>query len=166
LRCYNSLMKVLVFQLILLFSIRGVAQKPGDKIPPFKIVLADGQIYSVNNIKKDKPVVLIYFAPDCDHCKILMKDFFKRVADFAKAEVVMITYKPLKEVVQFITEYGINNYRNITVGTEVPIYYIRYYFNLANTPFTALYNKKGMLVYSYFKQTSVDDLLHRLSRVQ
>jgi hypothetical protein len=78
----------------------------------------------------------------------------------------MITYKPLKEVVQFITEYGINNYRNITVGTEVPIYYIRYYFNLANTPFTALYNKKGMLAYSYFKQTSVDDLLHRLSRVQ
>jgi thiol-disulfide isomerase/thioredoxin len=143
-----------------------MAQKPTDKIPSFRMVLSNGSFFSAENLQKNKPLVLIYFAPDCDHCKTLMKDFFKKATDFNKAQVVMITYKDLKEVSQFINEYGVKNYPNIIVGTEVPIYYIRYYFNLANTPFTALYNKKGELVFSYRKQTSIDDLLHRLSYVQ
>jgi thiol-disulfide isomerase/thioredoxin len=143
-----------------------MAQKPTNKIPSFRMVLSNGSFFSADNLQKNKPLVLIYFAPDCDHCKTLMKDFFKKATDFNKAQVVMITYKDLKEVSQFINEYGVKNYPNITVGTEVPIYYIRYYFNLANTPFTALYNKKGELVFSYRKQTSIEDLLHRLSYVQ
>jgi peroxiredoxin len=143
-----------------------MAQEVTDQIPSFKMVLSNGSFFSKQNIKKNKPVVLIYFSPDCDHCKALMKDFFKRATDFSKAEVVMITYKPLKDVDQFIDEYKIRQYLNITVGTEVPTYFIRYFYNLSNTPFTALFNRKGKLVYSYRNETPVDDLISRLRNIK
>jgi len=144
--------------------INSAAQQP-TKMPPFKMVLPNGVMYSANNIKKNKPVILIYFAPDCDHCKILMKEFFERVTEFVKAEVVMITYKPLKEVVAFINEYSINQYTSITVGTESPAYFIRHYYNLSNTPFIALFNKKEELLYSYQKETPLADLINRLNKI-
>ena len=159
-------MKALLFLVVFHFCMNGLAQKPGDKIPPFKIVLSNGSFFSAENLKKDRPVVLIYFAPDCDHCKTLMNAFFKRATDFTKAEVIMITYKPLKEVAAFIQEYGIMNFQNITVGTEIPTYFTRYYFNLSNTPFTALYNKRKEFVYSYRKETLVADLINRLNAIK
>lgn len=159
-------MKALLFLVIFHFCMNGMAQKPGDKIPPFKLVLSNGSFFSAEDVKKNRPVVLIYFAPDCGHCKTLMSAFFKRVTDFAKAEVIMITYKPLKEVAAFIREYRIMNFQNITVGTEIPTYFTRYYFNLSNTPFTALYNKRKEFVYSYRKETLVADLVNRLNGIK
>ena len=158
-------MKNLFLIFFVVLCINGVAQQ-SSKMPPFKMILPNGEIYLANNIKKNKPVILIYFAPDCDHCKILMKDFFKRVTEFSQAEVVMITYKPLKEVAGFINEYGISQYTNIRVGTESPTHFIRHYYNLSNTPFTALFNKKGELSYSYQKETPVPDLINRLNKIK
>src|SRR5215217_972241 len=109
------IMKRLLLILTVFLSIHGAAQLPA-RIPPFKIALEDGQIFSATDMKKDRPFILIYFAPECDHCKTLMNEFFKKAEQFSKAEVVMITYKPLKEVKSFIKEYHIGQYPNIIVG--------------------------------------------------
>ncbi len=130
------------------------------------MVLPNGNTFSVEDIKKNKPVVLIYFAPDCDHCKLLMKDFFTRVNDFSGAEVIMISYKPLKDLVRFVNTYNVGNYPNIKVGMELPVYFIRYYFNLTNTPFTALYNKKMQLVHYWQKETAVADMISRVQELK
>ena len=159
-------MKALFCAFIILLSVNCMAQQAIEKIPSFRMVLTDGSFFSTDDLKKDRPVILIYFAPDCDHCKALMKEFFKRVDDFRKADVMMITFKPLREVTPFINEYKINQYKNIRVGTEVPVYFIRYHYNLTNTPFTALFNPKGQLICSYRKETSVTDLVARLKSIR
>ena len=163
-RCFK--MKALFLLIFFHLSVNGMAQKPVDKIPPFRMVLSNGSFFSAENLQKNKPLVLIYFAPDCDHCKMLMKDFFRRVTDFSKAQVVMITYRELKEVAQFINEYGLTNYPNITVGTEVPTYFMRYHYNLTNTPFTALFDKKGEMVCSYRQVTAVEGLVEHLKKIK
>jgi thioredoxin-related protein len=130
------------------------------------MVLPNGSNFTSASIKKGKPIILIYFSPDCDHCKVLMNEFFKRTSDFDKAEIVMVTFKPLKEVVQFISDYRVNQHPNIIVGSETPMFYIRYYYNLTSTPYTALFDKKGQLVYSYRKETSLSDLANRLKNIK
>jgi peroxiredoxin len=159
-------MKALLFLVLFQTSIGSMAQSAAGKIPAFKLVLPDGSYFSAENLPKNKPLVLIYFAPDCDHCKTLMKDFFKRVNDFSETRVVMITYRELKEVSRFIQEYGVSNYPNITVGTEVPVYFIRQYYKLSNTPFTALFNKKGEMVCSYRSETPVADMVDCLKKMK
>jgi len=150
------------FHLALLASSQSIP----TKIPAFHMVLPNGGTYSVDSLPKNKPLLLIYFAPDCGHCQALMKEIFKRISDFNKAELVLLTFKPLPELQPFVQQYNINQYPNIKVGTEVPIFYIRFYYNVTTTPFTALFDRKGKLVQSYRRETSVPDLVKRLKAMK
>jgi thiol-disulfide isomerase/thioredoxin len=137
-----------------------------DQMPSFKMTLYDGSHFSSESLKKNTPVVLIYFAPDCGHCQVLMKEFFKRVTDFNQSEVVMVTFKPLPEVAQFVKDNKISQYKNIFVGREDPVFFFRYFYDLVNTPFTALFDKKGKLVQSYKVETPLPELISKLKKIK
>ena len=122
--------------------------KPDAGIPPFKILQTNGHFFEASQLDKTKPLVLIYFAPDCSHCQVLMESLFKNFAAFKKTQLVLVTFKPMSELQLFERQYNTASYPNIKTGTEGSTYYIRYYYNISNTPFTAVYNK-GNLVCSY-----------------
>jgi thiol-disulfide isomerase/thioredoxin len=159
-------MKAIILFSFLFITLFSRAQVAKDQLPSFKMTLHDGSHFSSGTLKKNTPVILIYFAPDCGHCQVLMKEFFKRVKDFDKAEVVMVTFKPLPEVAQFVKDYKITRYKNIFVGREDPIFFFRYFYDLVNTPFTALFDKKGKLVQSYKVETPVPELVSRLKKIK
>lgn len=148
----------LLFHLFL-FTQNASAQQT---IPPFKMTMTNGKVFTAANLQKGKPVVLIYFAPDCEHCQVLMNAFFKKADAFKKTQVVLVTFKPMADVAGFEKAYHTAKYPNIKVGTEGMSFYLRYYYKLEKTPFTALFNKKGNLVYSYRDETPVDDLVKRV----
>jgi thiol-disulfide isomerase/thioredoxin len=134
-------------------------------IPAFTMQLSNGQSFSSRDIKKNKPFVLIYFAPDCDHCIVMLEKLFKKVHQLDKTFVVLITFKPLNEVRAFETKYNIARYPNIKVGTEGYTYVVRNFYKLEKTPFTALYDKTGKLVVSYRNDTPVDEMLSRVKKL-
>lgn len=133
-----------------------------QSFPKFSMQLTNGKLFSTKDLSPGKPVIIIYFAPDCEHCQKLMNAFFKRVHDFKKAQVVMVTFKPMNEVNDFEKNYQTVKYPNIKVGIEVPIFFFRTYYNVENTPFTVLYDRRRKLVISYKKETPVDDLIRHL----
>ncbi len=159
-----AILFLLFFALMAIIPQRTSAQEK-ERIPPFRITLANGQFFSATDIAKGRPVVLIYFAPDCDHCHTLMNAFFKKADGFRGVEVIMVTYKPVSEVSAFVRAFGVAQYPNIKVGTEGTTNYLRLFYRLQNTPFTALYDKKGKLVKTYRKEPRVDNLLAELGRL-
>ncbi len=157
-------MKYLLLVLFGLICVISNAQTDAQKkIPPFKILLSNGTYFTPEKLDKKKPVVLIYFSPDCEHCRTLLSSFFKNVSAFKQAEVVMITFKGIDEVNRFVLDYAINNYPNIKVGTEGNTFFIRYFYKLTNTPFVALFRGSGELEYAYRTISNVDDLVQRLN---
>ena len=161
---YTQYLRSVIFLVLCIsfFSFNVSAQT----IPPFKMKLSNGTVFSASNLAKNKPVIIIYFAPDCEHCQVLMNQLFKKINEFKSAQIVMVTFKPINEVKQFEKHYNTAAYKNIKVGIEDPIFYFRYYFKLENTPFTALYDKSRKLVYSWQKETPVSDLLGRLKKIR
>lgn len=160
----STLLALLLLASALLLCKGADAQTP-DKLPPFAMSLSNGQYFNATDLPKGKPVLLIYFAPDCDHCHTLMNEFFRRAAEFKPVEVVMLTFKPLSDVAAFEQSYQTFRYPNIRVGTEGSTYYLRLFYKLQNTPFTALYNRQGKLVCSYRKQTPLNDLLKQVKQL-
>jgi peroxiredoxin len=131
-------------------------------IPPFKMTLSNNKIFKAADLPKGKPIVLIYFDPDCDHCQKLMTELFKKINRFEKAEMVLITFKPITEVAAFEKKYSTSKYANMRVGTEGTLFYLKNYYKLVKMPFTALYDSKGNYSYSYRDETPVDTLIKRL----
>ena len=135
-------------------------------IPAFKMQLSNGKMFSSSELLHQKPVIIIYFAPDCEHCQILMNELFKRINDFKKAQIVMVTFERAIELLGFEKKYETSKYPNIKVGTEIPIFFFKNYYQLEHTPFTALFDKYGKLIVSYKEQTPVDDLIKRLKKLK
>jgi len=137
-----------------------------SSLPPFKMYRSNKSIFSATELPKNKPVIVIYFDPDCDHCQKLMNDVFKKMNSFKKAEIVMVTFKPVEEVAAFEKKYKTHNYRNVNVGTEGTSYQLRNYYKLTIMPFTALYDREQKFNYSYGQDISVDELIKRLQSIK
>lgn len=149
----------------LVFLSQNIFAQAADKLPAFGMTMSNGRYFTAADIPKGRPVLLIYFAPDCDHCHTLMNAFFQRAPEFEKAEVIMVTFKPVSELTAFEQAYQTFLYSNIKVGTEGNTAYLRMFYKLQNTPFTALYNREGKLVKSYRKSPILNDLLTLLKQL-
>jgi thiol-disulfide isomerase/thioredoxin len=163
---FKVMMSKIFLALVLLTSFNEIEAQTTDHIPPFKMLMSDGKFFSANDIQKNKPVVLIYFAPDCEHCQTLMNEFFKSIDAFKAMQVILVTFKPLQELSAFERLYETYKYENIKTGTEGNTFFLRKFLKIDNTPFTALYNKDGKLIYSYRKETPITDLIDRVKQLK
>ena len=157
LRQRKLILLLLVSALFGMFSATTLSAQNG-KLPPFRIIQSDGKVFKAEQLPFEKPILVIYFSPECDHCQAFMNDFFKRAGEFKKASVVMVTYLPVEAVTKFVADYKVTNYSNIYVGTEGSSYFLKNYYQIADMPFTALYDKDGNIIASYRNVPSIDEL--------
>lgn len=148
--------------LILLFVSNVDANAQTGKIPPFRIMQPNGNEYRADNLPMGKPILIIYFSPDCDDCLAFMDKFIKQIGSFNKVSITMITYLPISEVAKFSTEYRIYKYGNIVVGTEAPTIFVRNYYNITKIPFVALYDKNGNKIVSYERNIPIMELKNKI----
>ncbi|WP_158069935.1 redoxin domain-containing protein [Cnuella takakiae] len=144
---------------VLLFGLGATAQKSGSDYPLFQLWRTNGQVLTARDLPAKKPVVLIYFAPDCHHCTDLLNGVFKEMNSFKKATLLLATFKPASELRVFEQNYKTASFPNIITGTEGNTFKLRYHFKMQQTPFVALYNAAGKLVKTYDNQPKVQDIL-------
>jgi hypothetical protein len=146
----------------LLFMISSIAFSQSGKIPRFQILQADGKLFKAQDLPMGKPIIIIYFSPDCEECQKFTEALLLKRDDIYKASIVMVTYLPVDNVSKYVSKYKLNIYPNIFVGTEGNSFIVRYYYNITRFPFIALYNKNGDLIKIWDKEENIDDLLNRL----
>lgn len=149
----------LFFSLIVIAACSCAQSKVPTALPPYHILTVDSTYATPANLKKNEPVMVIYFQPDCGHCQRLMYEMKPVMKDFKHVQVVMITFaEPLKATQVFYRDFNLAKYPNFTVGTEGHSITVLRYYNVQMTPFIALYNKQHQLVKSYSKAPDVKEL--------
>lgn len=146
----------------MIFLISSATYSQSNKVPPFKMIQANGKVFLAGNLPLRKPIVIIYFSPDCEDCQQFTKKLLNRMHEFNNASIAMITYLSLNIVKQFVSEYQLDKYSNIYIGTEGNSYFVGNYYKVGKLPFLALYNKNGDLIKVYDKGISIEDLLIHL----
>ncbi len=135
-------------------------------IPPFNMLLSDGvTYYNASNIEQNKPLVIIYFDPECQHCQHFTADILKSSKKFSQDQIVMICCVPgLPPLQKFVADFGLAKYGNIKVGTEGIYKATLNFYRVSVTPFTAVYNAKGELVKYYRTVPQIQELVLQLSK--
>jgi cytochrome oxidase Cu insertion factor (SCO1/SenC/PrrC family) len=152
----------LTILLFLLVIIPSNIYSQSNKVPPFQIIQANGRLFRASQLPMGKPIVIVYFSPECEECHQFTKEITDRMDEFRKASVVLITYFPREKVMKFVTEFNLDKYSNLFVGTEGDSYFVGNYYKVAHLPFVALYSKNGDLIEIYNQEISMEDLLVRL----
>lgn len=161
--------KLIVLFSLVITSIFAKAQNTETVLPlaKYRITKADGSIATQAGLDKNKPVMIIYFAPDCNHCEHLMEELRPKMDQLKKMQVVMITFTQtgsgyLRMIADFNKKFNLAKYPNFTVGTEyndARTYPVQDYYKIHNTPYVVVYNTKGKVVKSFTIVPPVKDLL-------
>ena len=128
----------------LLAYVSVVAQSNNKEIAPFKIRLTNGEGYTYSQLEKEKPVILVYFSPTCDHCKSLTEAMLKS-NKISNSQVVMISFEDIRQVKIFDDEYKISSHKNIKIGSEGYTFVVQKYYNIEHFPFVATFDKNKKL---------------------
>lgn len=157
--------KLFFSMLLIVTSLHSPGQVAGlgTGLPPFTILLTNGKYFSYKDLQKDKASILIYFAPDCEHCRDFTKKLTGRMRDLKKTQIIMVSYLPLLTMQQFNKDFKLDQFPNIKVGTEENSFLVPNYFKIIKFPFTALYDKAGILV-STFREVPALDILSNFSK--
>lgn len=115
-------------------------------VPPFQLLALDstGTITKAD-LKKNHPVMIIYFNTDCDHCHQQTQDLLKNMDKLKNVQIVLASYEPLHIISAYADKNEFTKYPNILIGRDTK-YFLPPFYNVAFTPFVAIYDKKGNLV--------------------
>lgn len=165
-RILSAVRCFIVFALFVPFNETNAQHTAAEKsIPPFRILLTNMQYLKAAELEKNTPKLIVYFDPTCEHCKTFTLDLLKHESDFAKMEIIMISYTPIAQVKTFVQEMGLTKFSNIKIGTEGTTFIVRYFYNIQRFPFVALHNKKGVMVASYIEPTSVNEIVQKVKKL-
>jgi len=162
-------MKRIILLITLVFGLTTLkAQNKSniENIPPYRILTKDSIFVTPANLKKGKPVMIVYFSPDCTHCQHFTEELKskmdaekkKGISIFRNTQIVMVTYTALLNMKLFYIDYELAKYPNITMGTEGTTYTVLRYYSVKTTPYIAVYGKNGKLVQGFEKIPKLDDL--------
>lgn len=160
-RMKNSYPFILLIILVFITSSRSFPQS--GKVPPFQMMLHNGKIFRARNLPFGKPIIIVYFSPECEECHQFTEGLLKNINDFRNASIAMITYMSPDKVKQYVSDFKLEQYPNIYAGTEGNTLFVLNYYRISKFPFVALYNKDGGLIKKY-NSTEVDltDLIRRV----
>ena len=151
-----------------MFSIANgqAAFDPPKELPPIKLQMTDGSVFEKSAIKHDKPLLIIYFSPDCEHCQKLTKELIKNMSAFRDIHILMISFVPYGSIKNFEEQYHLKAYPNIRIGTEGLAFTVKNYYRLQRTPFVGLYTRQGTLVKAYDNNPPFEELIRLVKKTQ
>jgi thioredoxin-related protein len=128
--------------------------------PPIRLLEVDSVHYvTKSDIKKNRKVLLMFFSPECDHCKHQISDILAEFDQFKDIEIVMATFQPFDEMKNFYNYYRIGDHSNIRMGRDEK-YFLPPYYKMQSLPYLALYNKKGQYITHFEGNQKVQTILN------
>ncbi|MCD2425835.1 redoxin domain-containing protein [Niabella pedocola] len=156
------------YLLVLLVTILSFSSARSQALPPYKqyktlpairLLSADSTGWELKaKIQKNKPVMIMAFSPECDHCKHETEELVKNIDKFKDIQIVMISLLPLKNMAAFAAHYQLQKYPNILIGKDnafaTPTYY-----GFSSLPFHAFYSSNKQLISGFEGSMSIATIL-------
>jgi thioredoxin-related protein len=130
----------------------------GARLPSFPILFTD----SITRLNTDqltvgKPLVLIYFGPDCSHCQALTEELIAHISQLKDVRFCFIATASLKEIKHYNEQYQLSKFDNITIGQDYTAHFVKY-FNVVGTPYLAFYDREKRLIQDGPGRLSIDKI--------
>lgn len=129
-----------------------------ETFPDFTVYTApDSSHFTKEDLKKKKATLLMIFSPECGHCQNETRELTKNIDHFRNAQILMVTWLPYSEMLNFYHTYQIAKYPQITMGWDKTDFFLPYY-HVQSYPDLVVYNKKGKYVKSFSGDIKMEEV--------
>lgn len=123
--------------------------------------LAGGQVY-IDEFDQQKPTVVIYFSPACEHCQYEATEISRHADRFERANTLLITPESSVDKVEaFALTYHLNEVDNLSILLDKDKQFIRH-FGTAVFPAVFIYGPDRKLVKYYKGEIKIEAILDNL----
>lgn len=172
-------MKKLLLLLPLLIALKAGAQRPPAEkpqrdslpyqkyptLPAFNILLQDSAtIVNTYYAKEGKPVVLVFFSPDCDHCQQFTKSLASKMDSLKDVQVYLFTPMYLSLLRPFAKELKLADHKNVVIGKDFQ-YFFPSFYGANYVPYVAVYDRKKKFVKMWEGKVKIEELMDVLQRL-
>jgi len=162
-----SLLFVIVTGLCASSQSDSVSQPPYLRfptVPPLKILKVDSLTYfTKDNLKKNRPSLIIIFNPGCEHCQHETKEITANIDKFRNIQIVMTTPESFDKMRDFYKEYKLKDFPTITIGRDEHFTLPSFYY-IHNLPFMAFYDKKQKLISVHEGSFPIEKILEEFNK--
>lgn len=160
-----------LFSFLAIFAVTTFAQNNIEEtpvylrfptVPQFSVFKApDSSLFTRSDLKKNKPVIFFVFSPECGHCQHETELMIKNIDKLKGVQILMVTYLPYNEMIDFYNNYKLNRFSNITVARDAAFFF-PVYFKVKNFPSFYIYDKRGNFRQFLEGDVGIDKILNAL----
>ncbi|WP_301928192.1 TlpA disulfide reductase family protein [Ferruginibacter sp.] len=130
-----------------------------ETIPSFAIYsLPDSTVFSNKDLHKNKPFIIMFFSPDCEHCQKEMKELLAYKEELKNIRILMASPGSYPMIKQFYQDYGVASMPNIKMGHD-DNFALGSIFQLRTFPSIFVYDQQGKLSKAFVGNISVPAIL-------
>lgn len=129
--------------------------------------LPDFTAYSLTRSKittaslANRPAVLVYFDPDCDHCQREADELHKHAATLANSQVLMLSAAPVPALKTFAQAHQLNGLPNVEIA-QIDRKAAYETFGFTSVPDVLVYHANGSLAKHFRGETSIEAIKRHL----
>jgi hypothetical protein len=133
-----------------------------SRVPDIYLLKLDSTKFNLNSLEQ-KPLVLIHFNSECDHCQREAIDLQKHLKDFSNTNVVFMSSEETSKISKFANHFELINYSYIYFTKLIPEQSDTTFGNLS-IPHTFIYGNDENLIKEFRGETSAKEILRCLYR--
>ncbi len=134
-----------------------------ENLPDFKFQSVLSTPFTPENLAKKKPVIVVYFDPDCDHCQKQATWIAEKIESFNSINLIFVSWAEQTANLKFAETYFGKVKEKVTPGmlnfTKDADYKIDSWFGYSEVPSIYIYGSDWKHKQSFKKETTVEDLL-------
>jgi thiol-disulfide isomerase/thioredoxin len=120
-----------------------------NTLPSLKVLQLDSTRISFQKLFiKNKPTVLIFFNPDCDHCQQELENIIEHINEVKNIEFICISNRPLFLIKPFAKLLKIQKIPNVKMVSIADNALFRFY-GVGSFPSMVMYNKAKIATKKY-----------------
>ncbi len=92
-------------------------QKKRQSLPDFQFENLDGGVLQRSDLPTGKPATILFFDPDCSHCKETIESIVQHIGAFVDNTLVIVSPSDRTRVIPYLLEKGLLGHAGVLVGT-------------------------------------------------
>ncbi|MDF1550099.1 MAG: redoxin domain-containing protein [Bacteroidales bacterium] len=120
--------------------------------------LNSSEIFTDSDIAQNKPLLIIYFHPECEFCSEQANEISQKIQEFNPYQILYISNARASAIDSFVNNYGLAGKVNIIFLQDKDLIF-NDIFGRSGVPVSFVYNKNKELVKQFKGEAKIEELL-------
>lgn len=130
------------------------------QMPFFSYLDLEGNVFTKENLPKNKPVLFVYFNSECDFCNHEAEMIQQNLEKLEDIQIVFISFEKTDSIKEFAQKYSLLQYDNITFISDSKATFATT-FDVKSLPCLVLYDLNRNLIEKIKGQVKIETVLEK-----